>query len=397
MFLRFMMALILLVLLPDVSFADKRVALIIGNGTYAKVTQLPNPTRDAAAMGKLFRDAGFDTVEVKTDLGVVSLRRALRDFSEKLHDADIAVLFYAGHGIEMGGANYLIPTDAVLERDMDVEDEAISLERIGQVMDQAKRLRLIILDACRDNPFVPSMKRTMASRSIGRGLAKVEVQSSDTLIAFAAKAGSTAADGESLNSPYTSALVKHLTTPGLDLRLAFGRVRDEVLKNTSNRQEPYVYGSLGGAEIALVPPATARASGSSPADSIHAMAPVSTPRDSSKNSVTRFSWDTSPDEIDPGTRQMIRQANGSWIEHYHTGAQALFLFLGRTSQRNCDGTLLEKEEEPGFEVFVPDSTCPAMHVLWRRDKGAWSILGKMKDVRLEGARALTAGDSLLAQ
>jgi hypothetical protein len=110
----------------------------------------------------------------------------------------------------------------------------------------------VILDACRDNPFVRSMKRTVASRSIGRGLAEVRVLSADTLIAFSAKAGSTAADGEGSNSPYTTALVTHLTTPGLDLRLALGRVRDEVLKSTANKQEPFVYGSLGGAEIPLV-------------------------------------------------------------------------------------------------------------------------------------------------
>src|SRR2546430_5304967 len=128
-----------------------------------------------------------------------------------------------------------MPVDAILERDTDVEDETVSLERITQSLEQAKRLRLVILDACRDNPFVRSMKRTVSSRSIGRGLAEVRVLTSDTLIAFAAKAGSTAADGEGSNSPYTLALVKHLTSPGIDLRLALGRVRDEVLKTTANR------------------------------------------------------------------------------------------------------------------------------------------------------------------
>jgi hypothetical protein len=120
-------------------------------------------------------------------------------------------------------------------------------------MDPVKRLRLVILDACRDNPFTRSMKRTIATRSIGRGLAKVEVVSSDTLIAFAAKAGSTAADGYSQNSPFTTALLHNLATPGLDLRLSLGRVRDEVLKATKGEQEPFVYGSLGGSTVALVP------------------------------------------------------------------------------------------------------------------------------------------------
>jgi hypothetical protein len=252
--LRTATALLFCTLFPLMALAEKRVALIIGNSAYKSTSALPNPMRDADAVATLLRAARFDVVEAKRDLGVVAMRRALRDFSDQVIGADIAAVFYAGHGIEVNGTNYLIPVDAVLERDMDVEDETVSLERIVLVLEKAKRLRLIILDACRDNPFVRSMKRTITNRSIGRGLAQVDVLASDTLVAFAAKAGSTAEDGSGANSPYTTALVKHLTTPGLDLRLALGRVRDEVLKATANRQEPFVYGSLGGAEIALVPP-----------------------------------------------------------------------------------------------------------------------------------------------
>ncbi|HEX5998042.1 MAG TPA: caspase family protein, partial [Hyphomicrobiaceae bacterium] len=244
--------------------AERRVALVIGNGAYAKVGKLPNPPRDARAIEAMLRGAGFDAVQVQQDLGRDAMRRALRDFSEQVRNADIAVVFYAGHGIEVNGSNYLIPVDAVLERDIDVEDEAVPLERVSQVLASAKRLRLIILDACRDNPFAPTMRRTLAGRSIGRGLAQVEVVSAETLIAFAAKAGSTAADGQGSNSPYTSALVKHLATPGLDVRLALGRVRDEVLRSTGSRQEPFVYGSLGGAEIAIVPGSGPTASAARP-------------------------------------------------------------------------------------------------------------------------------------
>ena len=174
--------------------------------------------------------------------------------------ADIAVVYYAGHGLEIGGINYLIPTDARLASDRDADDESILLERLVSSADGAKRLRLIILDACRDNPFVTTMKRErkMASRAaVASGLGKVEPTSTDTLIAYAAKAGSTADDGDGQHSPFTTAVLKNLTVPGLDVRLAFGRVRDEVLKATGNRQEPFVYGSLGGGNIALVPaPAT---------------------------------------------------------------------------------------------------------------------------------------------
>jgi hypothetical protein len=139
----------------------------------------------------------------------------------------------------------------VLERDVDVDDETVSVDRVMKAIDPAKRLRLVILDACRDNPFTRSMKRTMSNRSISRGLAKVEVSTSDTLIAFAAKAGSTASDGDGKHSPYTTALVKHLATPDLDLRIALGRVRDDVMKATSRKQEPFFYGSLGGSVISL--------------------------------------------------------------------------------------------------------------------------------------------------
>lgn len=233
--------------------AQKRVALIIGNGAYGKVPQLANPTRDAAALENMLRAAGFDSIRRAENLRLAEMRRALRDFSTEVASADIAVAYFAGHGIEVNGSNYLIPIDAILERDIDVEDEALPLERVSQILEPAKRLRLIVLDACRDNPFVRSMKRSATGRSVGRGLARVEVLTSDTLVAYAAKAGSTASDGSGTNSPYTLALLNHLATPGLDVRLAFGRVRDEVLKSTSNAQEPFVYGSLGGAEIALVP------------------------------------------------------------------------------------------------------------------------------------------------
>jgi hypothetical protein len=380
MFCRFLLAGILLALASGPCSAAKRVALIIGNGAYEKVAQLPNPGRDAAAMGKLLRQAGFDSVEVRTDLGITALRRALRDFSNKIVDAEIAVLFYAGHGIEVSGVNYLIPVDAMLERDMDVEDEAISLDRVGQIMSSASRLQLVILDACRDNPFAGSMKRKLATRSIGRGLARVEVPSSDTLVAFAAKAGLTAADGDGANSPYTTALLKHLATPGLDIRLALGRVRDEVLKSTAKQQEPYVYGSLGGAEIPLVLASGDIAAGAPP--TVPALvAATGTTRDVSQNAVRLFSWQTLPSEFDPGMRYWSRQPNGVWIERYANGKQDRFVSLGRTKVDACEGALLAREGERNFEVFVPDLTCPEMLALWRRDKGEWFQLGAMKDVQ----------------
>jgi hypothetical protein len=249
-------AVLSMVLAPDVAWAaDKRVALIVGNSTYQTVPQLPNPARDASAVVKMFRDAGFDSVDVQLNVGNLEFKRAIRKFEAAADQADIAVVYYAGHGLEIGGINYLIPVDARLASDRDADDEAIPLERLVSSADGAQRLRLVILDACRDNPFAHTMRRErkVASRAVVAGLGKVEPTSTDTLIAYAAKAGSTADDGVGQHSPFTTSLLKNLTVPGLDVRLAFGRVRDEVMKSTGNRQEPFVYGSLGGGNISLVP------------------------------------------------------------------------------------------------------------------------------------------------
>ena len=226
---------------------------MIGNGAYQSVPRLANPVKDAVALADTFRKAGFDWVRLREDVGNLEFKRALREFMDAAQDADVAVVYYAGHGIQVRDMNYMIPVDAKLATEVDAEDEAVSLERIVMALEPAKRLRLIILDACRDNPFARTMKRRVAVRAVGGGLAKMEPMLSDTLIAYAAKAGSTAEDGDGENSPFAAALVKHLSVPGLDIRLAFGRVRDEVLRRTRNKQEPFIYGSLGGESISLVP------------------------------------------------------------------------------------------------------------------------------------------------
>jgi formylglycine-generating enzyme required for sulfatase activity len=235
--------------------AEKRVALVIGNSAYKNVGRLANPVNDATAMTALLKAAGFTVSELR-DAGLAAFRRGVSDFSVVASDADIAVVYFAGHGIEVDRANYLIPVDAKLERDFDVADETVALDRVLQAIEPARRLRLVILDACRNNPFIGSMQR--GTRSVGRGLVRVDPPAADTLVAFAAKEGTVADDGLGKHSPFTAALLKHLTTPGLDIRLALGEVRDEVRAATQRKQEPFVYGSLGGKTIALVsapPPA----------------------------------------------------------------------------------------------------------------------------------------------
>ncbi|HEY1360891.1 MAG TPA: caspase family protein [Xanthobacteraceae bacterium] len=250
------LALLLAPALGDSARAERRVALVVGNSAYQNVAALPNPARDAHAMEDRFKEVGFEVVNAYYDLGNLEFKRAIRKFEDESVDADIVVIYYAGHGIEIRGTNYMIPVDARLANDRDAEDEAIKLDRLTEAVEGARRLGLVILDACRDNPFSRTMKRSRQAslRAVATGLNIVEPTSQNTLIAYAAKAGTAAEDGSGEHSPFTSALLKHLFVPGLELRLAFGRVRDDVLEKTRKRQEPYVAGSLGGAFISLVPP-----------------------------------------------------------------------------------------------------------------------------------------------
>ncbi len=240
------------------ALAERRIALVIGNGKYENAGVLTNPVNDANAIGALLRKAGFDVVDLRVNLGVVEFKRSVREFVDRAANADVAVVYYSGHGLEYGGVNYLIPVDAKLTSTFDIEDETVSLDRVLVAAGHVKKLSLIILDACRENPFHPTADDARVTRGVSMGLAGVDQSVADTLIAFAAKAGSVSYDGDGANSPFTTALVKYITQPGLDIRLALGKVRDDVLRATNHRQEPFVYGSLGGDTVALVP-ATAEA------------------------------------------------------------------------------------------------------------------------------------------
>jgi len=258
--------------------AERRVAFVIGNSAYKNATSLPNTINDANAVAALFRSVGFEVVTSRSDLGVVDFKRAVRDFLITAETADIAVVYYAGHGIEVAGTNYLIPVDAKLARDYDVEDEAVALDRIIWALQSVKRLRLILLDACRDNPFVAKLQRSVGVRAAAKsGLAKIDDVSADTLVAYAAKAGSVSYDGEGANSPFATALLRHIAEPGVDIRIALGRVRDEVLKLTAGRQEPFIYGSLGGATIPLVPLPPAKRIEPAPVPAVAAREPTNRP------------------------------------------------------------------------------------------------------------------------
>jgi uncharacterized caspase-like protein len=230
----------------------KRVALIIANAKYSNASSLKNPPSDAQLVAQSLRRAGFDQVDVRIDLGKGAMEQALRSFGEKSEGADVALIYYAGHGIEAGGQNYLIPTDARLLRDRDLEVEATRLDTV-MLMSESARLRIVVLDACRNNPFVATMQRTLRNRAVGRGLAAIEPEG-ETLVVYAAKAGATAADGAGANSPFAEALAKRLTQAGLEISLLFRSVRDDVLQSTGRAQEPFTYGSLSGNAFYFVAP-----------------------------------------------------------------------------------------------------------------------------------------------
>ena len=232
--------------------AQTKVALVIGNGAYRNVPQLPNPPNDATDVAAAFLRLGF-SVRLLTDATYDDIRKAFLEFTRKARDSEMAVVFFAGHGMETGGENWLVPIDAELKTDLDTEQEAISLRAIMLTVSAASKLGLVVLDACRNNPFLAKMKRTIATRSASRGLVRIEPMN-NVLIAYAAKDGTTAADGDSRNSPFTAALLKHLEKPGLEINFLFRNVRDDVIAATDSEQEPFVYGSLSKEAIYLRPP-----------------------------------------------------------------------------------------------------------------------------------------------
>jgi tetratricopeptide (TPR) repeat protein len=240
----------------------RRVALVIGNSAYQKVPALTNPQKDAEAVAASLRNVGFETVTLAMDASREKLIDSLRTFANEAEKADWAMVYYAGHGIEVNGQNYLIPVDAKLAADRDIQFEAVPLDQVLAALEGAKKLKLVLLDACRDNPFAPQMRRTTApdvvaaaptaggavgTRSIGRGLGEVKVQGA-SLVVFAAKHGQTALDGEGGNSPFAVAMVQRIATPGVEINKIFRLVRDDVMEATAGRQEPYTYGSLPGKE-----------------------------------------------------------------------------------------------------------------------------------------------------
>ena len=232
---------------PAAGNTDRRVALIIGNGAYKNVHELDNPPRDAKLIADALRGVGFQTVTLANDLTRDKFFDALHAFATEAEKADWAVVYYAGHGFEVGGVNYLVPVDARLAADKDAETEAVALEQVIAAVGGARKLRLVLLDACRDNPFAPTMQRTMELKLVDKGFSDIE-PAAGFMVVYAAKHGETALDGDGVDSPFATAVARDIKQPHVEVRKLFDLVRDDVWSASKHQQQPFTYGSPPGRE-----------------------------------------------------------------------------------------------------------------------------------------------------
>ncbi|NYZ15241.1 DUF4384 domain-containing protein [Azospirillum sp. RWY-5-1] len=271
-----LLVLTILVVWPAVAeAAADRLAIVIGNGAYRNGAPLPNARRDAEAVAAALRRLGYRVVD-GYDLDHAGMGRLMQQAEDAIRTEGPATVltFYAGHGLQIGGRNYLLPTDFALTRLQDVEGTALSLDQVLERTGGARALRVAILDACRDNPFAAEVARLLGLRGVPtRGMARV-TRGNDMLVAFATEANAVAADGTGRHSPYTAALLEHIENPELELRVLFDRVRDSVQAATGGRQKPFVYASLGTTSHWLARPAGAGAVAPAPASA----SPVAAPR-----------------------------------------------------------------------------------------------------------------------
>lgn len=233
--------------------AEPRTALVIGNGAYPSGA-LANAVNDATDMADALGKVGFEVISA-ANADHRAMDQAIEAFGARLMArGGVGLFYYSGHGVQVGGDNYLLPIGAALTRERDVKYEAVN---VGEVMDAMKEagngLNIVVLDACRNNPFLVTMRSTSATRAIGRGLARVE-PSQATLVAYSAKEGTVASDGDAGNSPFAAALARRVTEAGVEINKVFRFVRSDVLTATGGVQEPFVYGSLPPEDFFFVPP-----------------------------------------------------------------------------------------------------------------------------------------------
>jgi uncharacterized caspase-like protein len=226
------------------ALAEKRVALVLGNAAYQNTTPLKSPTYDAADLAAVLGRLGFEVVE-GVDLDKRAMERTMRQFTQKLARADVALFYFAGHALQSGGQNYLMPIDARLRSEGDVDFEAVPLALVLRQMEREAKTSIVLLDACRDNPLARTLARTLGTRAslIGQGLAEVKA-GVGTLVGFSTQPGNIALEGEGRNSPYAKALMQHVEAPGKDVSRVLVAVRNDVLQATAGKQVPWEFAAL---------------------------------------------------------------------------------------------------------------------------------------------------------
>ncbi len=274
--------LMLAAVIPTICHAEKRVALVIGNGNYQMVTPLTNPTKDAHAIAEKLKSLNFQVVE-GYDVDILTLQQKIREFSHVAVDADINLFYYAGHGLGVGGKNYLVPVDARFESSADLDFETVEVDTVMRQMQASHGVSLVFLDACRDNPFMASaVSKSLSSGAravtISRGLVPVEIVDAGKgmAVAFATSPGDVAYDGEGDHSPFTNALLKYIDKPNTSISEVMAYVTGDVRTSTNDRQKPWLNASLTG-PVVLNPVATVVASNET------AVIPASNPTVSTAN------------------------------------------------------------------------------------------------------------------
>jgi hypothetical protein len=288
--------------------SGRRVALVVTNGAYIHAGSLKNPVNDGALVAAALKSVGFQIIDANPNLGIGPFRDALRRFHSNTAGAEVALVYYAGHGIEARGKNWLIPTDAILQQDSDLDYEAIDLDLVLSATEGAE-MRVVVLDACRNNPFGHAWRSTQ--RAVGQGLAPIDVD--DVLVIYSAGPGQTASDGHGANSPFAEALAKRLPQPGLPIQLLGGMVRDDVLRATGQQQRPFISASITGTPFMLAPGAPSR-------DPVARAAAALTPSESSpipdSRSVEMMFWQSAStsDDVSQLRAYLSHYPNGSFVE-----------------------------------------------------------------------------------
>jgi uncharacterized caspase-like protein len=331
---------------------DKKVALVIGNSRYAHAVALANPADDARLMAATLRRTGFDVVE-GIDLGYAAMRDAINRFTENAYDANVALVYYAGHGMQVNGKNYLVPIDAELTAAAHLRTRTVQIDDFLAALPPDPAVGIVILDACRDNP----LSRTMASffpqnRSNSVvGLAPIDIKPADVgtggiLIAYATDPGAVAFDGKGVNSPYTIALARHLAVPGLEIQSALTRVRSEVTAETSGRQRPWHNASLG-REVFL--------GGEPPKPQANVAAAPAQPPAQSLTGQGPSAWDIEQRIWDEASKRNTMAHYEAYLKQFPNGS---FAYLARLNmeQLNGSGAAVSSPEPPRSTGAEPSKT-----------------------------------------